>query len=382
MCVAQKASAQKPTKRKVHEDAPFLRPSSSMHRCAMTSTDASASGREGRKVTIVGCGGWGTALALLLNETGHEVTVWGVEPEYVELMRRERTNPRYLPHVSIPEGITLSSDLADCVPHTQVVVAATPTIYLRSVCERLAPHLRQEHLVVNVAKGIEEETLLLGSQIIQDVCGEDLQPAGLYGPSHAEEVARRMPTTVVATSTASSLAVAVQQIFMCPTFRVYTSTDVIGVEVGAALKNVVAIATGICDGLEFGDNAKSALLTRGLAEITRLGVAMGARKSTFAGLTGLGDLITTCVSPYGRNRSVGVRIARGESLEDILAGMEQVAEGVRTTRSACALAERHHVEMPITREIHAVLFGGKPPRQAGIDLMSRAPRPEEDEPLE
>ncbi len=201
--------------------------------------------------------------------------------------------------------------MAECVSGADMVVAATPTPYLRSVCERLAPHLTDGQPVVNVAKGIEEGTLLLGSQVIEDVCGP-CRLAGLYGPSHAEEVARELPTTVVATSREPALAEAVQAAFMRPTFRVYTNTDILGVELGAALKNVIAIAAGICDGLGFGDNAKSALITRGLAEMARLGVAMGARAETFSGLTGLGDLITTCVSPYGRNRAVGERIGRGE----------------------------------------------------------------------
>jgi len=220
-------------------------------------------GAQKRKVAIIGCGGWGTALGMLLNGIGHEVTIWGVEPEYVEQMRRTRRNPRYLPGMDIPEGISLSSDLSHCVPQCEVVVAATPTMYLRSVCKRLAPHIKPHHLVVNVAKGIEEDTLLVGSQIVEDACGKGLKVAGLYGPSHAEEVARGLPTTVVATSREPQLARAVQDTFMCPTFRVYTNTDVIGVELGAALKNIIAIAAGICDGLGFGDNAKSALLTRG-----------------------------------------------------------------------------------------------------------------------
>jgi len=332
----------------------------------------------GRRAAVIGCGGWGTALALLLDGNGHPTTLWGVEPAYMAQVARERLNPRYLPGVRLPGAIRLSSELADCVPESEVVVVATPTLYLRPVCERLAAHLRPDHLVVNVAKGIEEGTLLRGSQIIEDVCGATYSLAGLYGPSHAEEVAHRLPTTVVATSVELPVAEAVQDIFMCPTFRVYTNTDVVGVELGAALKNVIAIAAGICDGLGFGDNAKSALLTRGLAEIARLGVAMGARAETFAGLTGLGDLITTCVSPYGRNRAVGMRLAKGESLEAIVAGMDQVAEGVRTTRSACALADRHGVQMPISRAVHGVLFEGADPREAAVGLMERAPRPEHD----
>ncbi len=268
--------------------------------------------------------------------------------------------------------------MEECVPPAEVVVMATPTIYLREVCRRLEPHLDDETLVVNVAKGIEEETLLVGTDVIMDVCGNDLKIGGLFGPSHAEEVAQGCPTTVVAASQSPALARRIQRLFMCPTFRVYTNRDLVGVELGAALKNVIAIAAGICDGLDYGDNAKSALLTRGLAEISRLGVAMGAEMRTFAGLTGLGDLITTCISPYGRNRSVGTRIAQGESLQEIVEEMDMVAEGVRTTRSACELASQYGVDMPITREVYAVLFGDKDPREAGRELMQRAPRPEHD----
>jgi len=340
--------------------------------------NASAAAPRSTSVCVIGCGGWGTALAILLQRKGHRVTLWGVEPGYVD--QSTGMNPRYLSGIPLPPEMELSSDLSDCVPASSVLVAATPTLYLRSVCESLAPHLRPHHVIVNVSKGIEENTLLLGTQIIQDVCGADLRLAGLYGPSHAEEVARQKPTTVVAASRDADLARQVQGIFMCATFRVYTNTDVIGVELGAALKNVIAIAAGVCDGLEFGDNAKSALLTRGLAEISRLGLAMGARAETFAGLTGLGDLITTCVSPYGRNRAVGMRLATGETLQQIIDSMDQVAEGVRTTRSACSLADRYGVEMPITRAVHAALFEGQDAMAAGMALMERAPKPEQDRP--
>ena len=333
--------------------------------------------REAGTAAVIGCGGWATALALLLHKNGWRVAVWGVEPDYVDEVRRTRRNPRYLDGFDIPADLAFTSDVAECVSGADMVVAATPTPYLRSVCERLAPHLTDGQPVVNVAKGIEEGTLLLGSQVIEDVCGP-CRLAGLYGPSHAEEVARELPTTVVATSREPALAEAVQAAFMRPTFRVYTNADILGVELGAALKNVIAIAAGICDGLGFGDNAKSALITRGLAEMARLGVAMGARAETFSGLTGLGDLITTCVSPYGRNRAVGERIGRGEEIEQITAGMAQVAEGVRTSRSACALADKYDVEMPITRAVYAVLFDGADPLEAGMELMGREPRPELD----
>jgi glycerol-3-phosphate dehydrogenase (NAD(P)+) len=333
---------------------------------------------EALAVAVVGCGGWGTALAMLLARNGHRTVLWGVEPEYMLAMSGSRLNPRYLPGVRIPESVVLTAELGQCVPDSDMVVLATPTPYLRSVCGRVAGLLGRGQLVVNVAKGIEEGSLLLGSQVVEAACGSGLCLAGLYGPSHAEEVAQGLPTTVVATSTDPAVARRVQAAFMNPSFRVYTNTDVLGVELGAALKNVIAVAAGICDGLGFGDNAKSALLTRGLAEITRLGVAMGARPETFAGLTGLGDLITTSVSPYGRNRCVGVRLAQGEHLEQIADSMDQVAEGVRTAVAARALAERYGVEMPITRAVHAVLFEGLEPLAAGTALMRRSPRPETD----
>lgn len=335
-------------------------------------------GENGRQVTIVGCGGWGTALATVLVQSGHRVTVWGVEEDYVPQIAAGRENVRYLPGVTLPDEIVWTTDLAAAVVGADVVVMATPTLYMRPVCRTLKPLLEPEQTVVNVAKGIEDETLLLGSRIIRDVCGE-VRLAGLYGPSHAEEVARGLPTTVVATSRDQKLARRVQELFIGERFRVYTNTDFLGVELGAALKNVIAIAAGICHGLGFGDNAMSALVARGLAEITRLGVVMGARRGTFAGLTGLGDLITTCFSPHGRNRQVGIRIAKGETLEEITQSMKMVAEGVRTSLAARALAQRHNVVTPITNEVCLILFEHKNPRQAVEDLMSRPPKPELDE---
>jgi glycerol-3-phosphate dehydrogenase (NAD(P)+) len=324
----------------------------------------------------VGDGGWGTALALVLESCGHGVTVWSHDEDYCRRMERTRTNPRYLPDVPLPGSLKFSAEMGECVPGADMLVSAVPTQFLRGVAERLSGHLQEGQPVVTVTKGIEEETSLPGSGVLRETCGEDFPLAGLFGPSHAEEVARRQPTTVVATSRDGELARRVQEAFLTPVFRVYTNTDMLGVELGAALKNVIALAAGMCDGLDFGDNAKSALITRGLAEMVRLGVAMGAEAETFAGLTGLGDLITTCVSPHGRNRSVGMRIGRGEKVDEIVSGMDQVAEGVRTTRSACALAGEYGVEMPITRAVHAILFEGLEPREAVTELMTRSPKPE------
>ena len=331
-----------------------------------------------KRITLVGDGGWGTALACLLVENGCRVTLWGNFPEITEEIRRLRENKKFLPGVHIPEELELTNDLGAVIPSADMLVFSTPVVYLRSVAEKAAPFLKRTKLprVVCVAKGIERDTLLRGSEVIGQVLG--VGDVGLLvGPSHAEEVARRMPTTVVAAARDEHFAVDIQRTFMNERFRVYTRDDTIGVEIGAAVKNVIAIAAGICDGLDFGDNAKAALLTRGLSEITRLGIAIGARRETFAGLSGLGDLITTCVSPYGRNRRVGFEIGQGKTLEQILQYMApMVPEGVYTTCSVCALAERHSVEMPIARSVYAVLFEDKPSDEAAQELMTRDPKPE------
>lgn len=331
-----------------------------------------------KKILILGDGGWGTALAILLHEKGQHVTIWGHSPQYVEYLSKRRENTKYLPVITIPNNLTITSDTPSALNGAEYIVAAVPVPFLRSVLKNLKKYYTPGVPIICVAKGIENETLMCGSQIIRDVLGEP-PIAVLFGPSHAEEVARKLPTTVVASSQDLSLAKQVQNIFGTNRFRVYTNPDTIGVELGAALKNVIAIAAGICDGLGFGDNSKASLITRGLAEITRLGVAMGAKKSTFSGITGLGDLITTCISPYGRNRFVGEQIGKGRKLGEILSQMEQVAEGVLTTKSVCALADKYKVEMPITREVYKTLFEDKSPLHAVSDLMMRAPRSEVEE---
>ena len=329
-----------------------------------------------QRVTVIGDGGWGTALALLLAGKGHAVRLWGAFPGYIEEMRRRRENVKFLKGIPLPDELELSSDLAEAVADADVLVAAVPTQFMRRVLRRLARCYPRGTPVVSVAKGIENGTLLRPSQIVADVIRHRVPLAALSGPSHAEEVARGLPTTVAVASRNVGLARRVQQLFMTDRFRVYTNTDVAGVELGGAVKNVIAIAAGICDGLGLGDNAKAALLTRGLAEMTRLGIALGARRDTFAGLAGIGDLVTTCMSPFGRNRAVGIQIGKGRTLADILAGMEQVAEGVRTTRSVRALARSHGVETPITEQCYRVLFRGKSPRRAVQDLMGRSAKDE------
>ncbi len=328
-----------------------------------------------KKISVLGTGGWGTALSIVLHNKGHNVTLWGSTPDYVEYLKKHRENRKYLKSIEIPSDLKITSDIAKAQIDADLIVIAIPTPYVRKTIKPLKKHYLPGTPIVSVIKGIENETLMRGSEILRDVLGE--QPiALLLGPSHAEEVARKLPTTVVVASKDIKLAKEIQDIFITERFRVYTNTDVIGVEIGTSVKNVIAIAAGICDGLGFGDNSKAALITRGLTEMMRLGVAMGGQRDTFSGLAGLGDLITTCVSPYGRNRLVGEQIAKGKKLPQILEDMDQVAEGILTTKSVCTLANKYNVEMPITKEIYNVLFEDKDPIKAVNELMVREPKSE------
>ncbi len=328
-----------------------------------------------KKISVLGTGGWGTALSIVLHNKGHNVTLWGSTPDYVEYLKKHRENKKYLKGIEIPSDLKITSDIAETQIETDLIVIAIPTPYVRKTIKPFKNHYLPGTPIVSVIKGIENETLMRGSEILRDVLGE--QPiALLLGPSHAEEVARKLPTTVVIACNDIQVAKEIQDIFITERFRVYTNTDVIGVEIGTSVKNVIAIAAGICDGLGFGDNSKAALITRGLAETMRLGVAMGGQRDTFSGLTGLGDLITTCVSPYGRNRLVGEQIAKGKKLPQIREEMEQVAEGILTTKSVCKLANKYNVEMPITKEIYNVLFEDKDPIKAVNELMVREPKSE------
>ena len=328
-----------------------------------------------RRVTVLGTGGWGTALALVLHSKGHDVTLWGSTPDYVEFLKSERENKKYLKGIKIPPGLKITSDIEAAQDQTNLIVVSIPTPYVRKTLQPFKSYYIPGTPIVSVIKGIENETLMRGSEILRDVFTEP-PIALLLGPSHAEEVARNLPTTVVVTSEDIKLATEVQETFITEYFRVYTNSDVVGVEIGTSVKNVIAIAAGICDGLGFGDNSKAALITRGLAETTRLGVAMGGQRDTFSGLAGLGDLITTCVSPYGRNRLVGELIAKGKKLPQVLEEMNQIAEGILTTKSVCALAKKYNVEMPITKEVYNVLFEDKDPMKAVKELMLREPKPE------
>lgn len=328
-----------------------------------------------KTVAVLGTGSWGTALALVLARSGNSVRLWGAHSEKVARIRQKR-EIKFLPGVPLPDELLVTDAIDEAIDGADFWINAVPTKYIRDVFGRLKGEIPGAIPVVNSAKGIENETLLRASQVISDVLGRRKMSV-LAGPSHAEEVVKRVPTTVVVASGARGVAEMVQGAFQSGDFRVYTHTDVIGVEMGGALKNVIAIAAGICDGLEFGDNAKAALITRGIAEISRLGVALGARKTTFAGLSGIGDLIVTCISRFGRNRAVGEQIGRGKTLDQILDEMEMVAEGVWTTKAAVELAHRHNVEMPITEEVHKVLFDTKRPDLAVRDLMRRQSKPED-----
>jgi glycerol-3-phosphate dehydrogenase (NAD(P)+) len=330
-----------------------------------------------RHIAILGGGSWGTALAVLLRERGHDVSIWELFVERAAAMRANRENKDMLPGVHIHDDIFISPDAQKALGGRNVIVFAVPSHGLRATAETMAPFLRGDEVMVIATKGIEEDTLLRMSEVVREVTGigQD-RVAVLVGPSHAEEVSRGLPTTIVAASASEAAAEGVQEIFMTPRFRVYTNTDIIGVEAGVALKNVIAIAAGMCDGLGYGDNTKGALLTRGLAEMTRLGVKMGARQETFSGLAGVGDLITTCISTHSRNRYVGEEIGKGKTLKQVLDGMVMVAEGVRTTRSAVGLAGKHSVEMPIAQEVFQILFEEKPADRAMKDLMLRSPKPE------
>ena len=323
------------------------------------------------KIAILGSGAMATACSILLAEhKGQRVSLWARDPEHARRMSEERENRRLLPGVRIPDVLEVTSDIDRAIDGASFLVAAIPTKFLREGLSRIAGHLNRNRPVVSVIKGLETETFMRPSEVITDVLGHRAVVA-LGGPSHAEEISRRLPASVVAASGDLSLARQVQEMFSTDRFRVYTNLDLIGVELAGALKNVIAIAAGICDGLGYGDNAKSALMTRGLVEMTRFGAAFGAEATTFAGLAGMGDLITTCISPYGRNRMVGERLGKGESLSDILESMDAVAEGVTTTRSVYELAEQKGIEMPVTGEVFEVLFNGKSPEAATDSLMQR-----------
>ena len=333
-----------------------------------------------QNITFVGDGAMATVLALLLESRGLRVTVWGPTPDHVAEMIQTRENRRYLPGHRLPDSIRFTSSDTALFRSSDLVVSAIPTQFVRSVWERLAPayaDLDAPPPIVSVAKGIEKQTILRPTQVIADLLGDKMPPlAALSGPSVADELAKCLPATVAAASEDAEFAARLQATFTTQWFRVYTNPDLVGVELAGALKNVIALAAGTLDGLQAGNNAKSALLSRGLAEITRLGVAMGASQETFFGLTGIGDLATTCFSPSGRNRTAGEMLGKGRKLEEILKEIPGVVEGVPTTQAVVKLAEQHGVDMPITNAVNQVLFENLDPLDAISNLMSREPKTE------
>ncbi|MEX1258382.1 MAG: NAD(P)H-dependent glycerol-3-phosphate dehydrogenase [Gemmatimonadota bacterium] len=332
----------------------------------------------GVRAAVVGAGSWGTALAHLLHTNGHRVSLWSYEDDVVRTIREDGENRAYLPGVKIPRAIHVSRRLEEVVPDAQVVVSVSPAQHVDDVMRKAAAHLAPGALVVSASKGIETTTLRCMHEVLAEFLparsAENL--VALSGPSFAVEVARGSPTAVVAASRSEEARLTVQKVFGSETFRVYTNADLIGVEVGGAVKNVIALAAGVCAGLEFGHNTEAALITRGLAEIARLATALGGQPATIYGLAGLGDLVLTCTGGLSRNRTVGIRLGRGERISEILGDMRSVAEGVSTTVAVHALARERGVEMPIVDQVYAILEEGKPPREAVQELMLREPKPE------
>ncbi|MDD5450130.1 MAG: NAD(P)-dependent glycerol-3-phosphate dehydrogenase [Candidatus Omnitrophica bacterium] len=331
--------------------------------------------KPGSRIAVLGDGGWGTTLAILLSKKGHEVTLWGAFPEYIKFLRKNRENRKFLPGIRLPHNIILTYDIDEAGGESEIIVLASPSQYMRAVLKKLSRARRPHRAIyVNVAKGIENKSLLRMSEVIKDELGVDA--ATLSGPTISYEVARGFPTTAVVASGHADTAKRLQGLFNTQEFRVYRSSDVIGVEIGGSLKNIIAIAAGISDGLGFGTNSKAALLARGLVEITRLGVKMGAKAETFSGLSGLGDLVTTCINPHGRNRWFGEQVGKGKAPAKILKSTEMVIEGVPTAKSAYNLAKKYKIEMPITEQIYNILYRDKSPVEAVRELMLRPMRPE------
>lgn len=332
------------------------------------------------KIAVIGAGAWGTAIAIVLGRKGtHQVRLWAHETEVCDSITERRVNEQFLPGRNIPEAVVATNDLAAALAGAQIVVNAIPSQHCRRLLERMRPLLPPQTLIVSATKGLEEGSLLRMTEVIMQVLAENGRAAvgALSGPSFAQEVARGDPTAITIASQDSALLATVQREFSDSSFRVYTNSDVVGVELGGALKNIVAIAAGICDGLNLGHNSVAALITRGLAEMTRLVIACGGRAETMAGLAGLGDLVLTCTGGLSRNRSVGVELGRGRKLPEILSGMHgMVAEGVFTTTAAVGLAHARGVEMPITEQMHAILHQGKSPREALRELMTRSGKSE------
>ena len=326
-------------------------------------------------VGVLGAGSWGTALSVLLSDNGHQVTVWSIDENEVKMLDEKREHELKLPGVKLPDDMVITGDLESTIKGKDFLVLAVPSPFTRSTAQKMSPFVAEGQIIVDVAKGIEESTLMtLSRQIEQEIPQADV--AVLSGPSHAEEVGRRLPTTCVVGAKTKKTAEYLQSMFISNVFRVYTSPDILGIELGGSLKNVIALAAGIADGLGYGDNTKAALITRGIAEIARLGVKMGGKIETFTGLTGMGDLIVTCASVHSRNRKAGYLIGKGMSMQEAMDEVKMVVEGVYSAKAAAELAKKYDVSMPIVEEVNAVLFGGKSPADAVNDLMMRESRSE------
>jgi glycerol-3-phosphate dehydrogenase (NAD(P)+) len=327
-----------------------------------------------KKISIIGAGSFGTAIAVVLGHSGYSISIWAREKEVVDGINRDGYNPEYISDVELPKSISASYFIKDAVMGSEMVVFATPSHALREVAGKAKAHLTGNEIIVSVAKGIEQDSLMTPSQILVDVLEgavlED-QIGILTGPSHAEEVSKFKPTAITASAYSKRAARIIQETFMTPMFRVYLNNDILGAEIGGALKNIMAIAAGIIDGAELGDNAKAALMTRGLHEMKRMGCALGASQDTFSGLTGMGDLIVTCTSEHSRNRYVGYNIGQGKSLQEITSGMNMIAEGVKTAKSVTQWSRRNNIEMPITNAVYKVLFENMDPKDAVNELMTR-----------
>lgn len=327
------------------------------------------------KAGVLGAGSWGTALSVLLSDNGHQVTMWSIDENEVKMLNEKREHETKLPGVKLPDQLQITGDLEDTVQGKDFLVLAVPSPFTRSTAAKMSPCVADGQIIVDVAKGIEESTLMtLSQQIRQEIPQADV--AVLSGPSHAEEVGRRLPTTCVIGAATRKTAEYLQSMFISKVFRVYTSPDILGIELGGSLKNVIALAAGIADGLGYGDNTKAALITRGIAEIARLGVKMGGKIESFTGLTGIGDLIVTCASVHSRNRKAGYLIGQGKSVQEAMDEVKMVVEGVYSAKAAAKLAEKYQVSMPIVEEVNKVLFEGKAPAEAVDDLMMRESRSE------
>ena len=324
---------------------------------------------------VLGAGSWGTALSVLLCDNGHQVTTWSIDESEVNMLNEKREHETKLPGVKLPDTLIVTNDLEEAIKGKDFLVLAVPSPFTRSTAAKMCPYVADGQIIVDVAKGIEESTLMtLSQQISQEIPQADV--AVLSGPSHAEEVGRRLPTTCVIGARTRKTAEYLQSMFISKVFRVYTSPDILGIELGGSLKNVIALAAGIADGLGYGDNTKAALITRGIAEIARLGVKMGGRLESFTGLTGIGDLIVTCASVHSRNRKAGYLIGQGRSVQEAMDEVKMVVEGVYSAKAAAKLAEKYQVAMQIVEEVNQVLFEGKPPAEAVDDLMLRESRSE------